>query len=47
MYFNPMGFVDNLWRMGVGMLGIFIVIGVIIAVTIILNTVTTAKKKEQ
>ncbi len=38
-------FVDNLYYMGVGMLGIFIVIGLIIAVTMILNAVTSPKKK--
>ncbi|MBQ7131839.1 MAG: oxaloacetate decarboxylase [Oscillospiraceae bacterium] len=38
-------FVDNLYYMGIGMLGIFIVIGLIIAVTMILNAVTSPKKK--
>ncbi len=40
---NPMNFVSNLYYMGVGMLGIFIVIGVIILVTMILNKVTEKK----
>lgn len=40
---NPMNFVLNLYYMGVGMLGIFIVIGVIILVTMILNKVTEKK----
>ena len=35
--FNPMAFVDNLEYMLIGMVGIFAVIGVIMAVTIILN----------
>ena len=30
MTFNPMAFIDNLKYMGQGMLGIFIVIGIII-----------------
>ena len=40
---NPMNFVSNLYYMGVGMLEIFIVIGVIILVTMILNKVTEKK----
>ena len=35
--FNPMNFVENLQYMGVGMLGIFIVIGIIVAITFLLN----------
>ena len=35
--FQPMAFLANLKYMGMGMLGIFIVIGVIIAVTAIMN----------
>ena len=37
--FQPMEFVNNLKYMGLGMLGIFIVIGVIIGITAILNKV--------
>ena len=40
MQFNPMNFVGNLKYMGLGMLGIFIVIGVIILLTVILNKIT-------
>lgn len=43
MTVNPMNFVTNLWYMGIGMLGIFIVIGVIILLTMLLNN-TTSKK---
>ena len=39
-----MNFVSNLYYMGVGMLGIFIVIGAIVLVTVILNKVTAEKK---
>ena len=45
MNFNPMAFVENLKYMGVGMLGIFIVIGIIILSVVALNKVTVAKKK--
>ncbi len=37
MNFNPMAFIDNLGYMGVGMLGILLVIGTIILVTVLLN----------
>ncbi len=36
--FDPMGFVDSLYYMGIGMLCIFIVIALIIIITILLNT---------
>ncbi len=45
MTFNPWAFVDNLSYMGLGMLGIFVVIGVIILVTILLNNITGKKDK--
>ena len=35
--FNPMGFVDQLPKMGVGMLVIFVVIGLIILTTMLIN----------
>ena len=38
--FQPSRFVDNLGKMGIGMLGIFIVMGVVIIVTTVLNKVT-------
>ena len=47
MTFNPMNFVHNLYYMGVGMLSIFIVIGVIILATVLLNKLTSRKKKPE
>lgn len=44
MNINPMNFIYNLKYMGTGMLGILIVIGVIILITMILNKVTAKKK---
>ena len=35
--FNPMGFVAQLPRMGIGMLVIFVVIGLIILTTMLIN----------
>ena len=46
MFFEPANFISNLGYMGIGMLGIFVVIGVIILLTNVLNAVTS-KKKEQ
>ena len=34
---NYMAFVDNLYYLGIGMLGIFVAIGIIVAVTLLLN----------
>lgn len=36
-HFNPMGFVDRLSNMGIGMLVIFVVIGIIILTTMLIN----------
>ena len=50
MNFEPMNFVKNLpymGYMGLGMLGILIVMGVIIIVTMILNKVTAPKADDQ
>lgn len=41
--FEPVHFVENLRYMGLGMLGIFIVIGVIMLLTILLNKLTEKK----
>ncbi len=41
--FNPMAFINNLPYMLSGMIAIFIVIGVIIIVTTILNKIFTKK----
>lgn len=44
---NIMNFVYNLKYMGVGMLGIFIVIGVIVLITMFLNKITEPKKDDE
>lgn len=41
--FEPMHFVENLRYMGLGMLGIFIVIGAIMLLTMLLNKLTEQK----
>ena len=43
--FNPQNFVENLKYMGLGMLAIFIVIGVIVGITYLLNTLFKDKNK--
>ena len=47
MQFEPMAFVDNLNIMGVGMLGIFIVIGAIIVSVFVLNKFTSPKAQKK
>ena len=42
--FEPMNFVENLSYMGKGMLGILIVMGAIILVTVVLNKIFFDKK---
>lgn len=39
MNINPQAFVDNLKYMGLGMLGIFVAIGIIVLLTLILNKI--------
>ncbi len=45
--FEPMNFINNLRYMGAGMLGIFVVIGLIIVTTVVLNRSTAGKKKKE
>ena len=40
MEFNPIAFVENLKYMGVGMLGVFIIVGVIILATYAIGKLT-------
>ena len=42
-YFNPAGFVERLSNMGVGMLVIFVVIGLIILTTMLINWLFSEK----
>ena len=42
--FEPMNFAENLSYMGKGMLGILIVMGAIILVTVVLNKIFSDKK---
>ena len=44
--FEPGNFINNLQYMGSGMLGIFVVIGLIVIVTVILNKVMNRGKKQ-
>ena len=44
--FDPMQFVYNLKYLAIGLIGIFIVIGLIILVTVILNKIPEGKKKD-
>lgn len=44
--FEPYAFIENLKYMGLGMLGIFIVIAVIILITVLLNKVFNSINKK-
>lgn len=46
--FNPMGFVENLKYMGIGMLGVFMIVGIIIGATYAIAKITDviSKKKD-
>lgn len=46
MIFNPINFITNLRYLAVGMISIFIVIGVIILVTVLLNKIFTNSDKK-
>lgn len=41
MNFQPLNFIKNLGYMGKGMLGIFVVIGIIVLLTMLLNKITS------
>ena len=45
MYFEPYQFVENLRYMGIGMLGVFIIVGIIIASTYAIGALTDAMAK--
>lgn len=44
--FEPMNFITSLEYLGKGMLGIMVVMGVIILVTMLLNKLSSKKKKD-
>ena len=46
--FDPMAFVSNLKYMGIGMLGVFMIVGIIVFATYAIGYFTAkARKKEQ
>ena len=45
--FEPVRFVNSLKYMGIGMLSVFMIVGVIIAATYAIAKFTSGKKKEQ
>ncbi len=47
LIFEPVRFVKNIGYMGAGMLGIFVVIGLIVIATVVLNKVTSLEKKNK
>ena len=47
MYFEPYQFVENLRWMGIGMLGVFMIIGIIVASTYIIGKAPAGKNKPE
>ena len=47
MEFNPIGFVENLKYMGIGMLGVFMIVGIIIFATYAICKLTTKKDNKK
>lgn len=47
LIFEPMRFIENIGYMGAGMLGIFVVIGLIVVATVALNKLTSLEKKDK
>ena len=45
LVFEPYSFIENLKYMGIGMLGVFIIIGVIIAATYAIGKMSSRKEK--
>ncbi len=41
MYFQPIEFLKNLKYMGIGMLGVFIIVGIIMAATYMIGKINT------
>ncbi len=46
MSFNPSAFVENLKYMGIGMLGVFMIIGIIIIATYAIGYFTTPRENK-
>ena len=44
LQFEPKAFIDNLSVMGIGMLGVFLIIGIIIAATYAIGKLTAQKQ---
>ena len=44
--FHPEGFVENLKYMGVGMVGVFIIVGIIMMATYLIGKLASGKKPE-
>ena len=45
--FDPIQFVNNLKYMGIGMLGVFIIVGIIIAATYAIGKLSFGKKDDE
>ena len=46
MYFEHMKFIENLKYMGIGMLGVFIIVGIIMASVYVIGSLNNKKNEE-
>ena len=46
LYFKPLEFIHNLSYMGIGMLGVFIIVGIIAGATYAISGLTNKKKND-
>ena len=46
MYFEPIKFVENLKYMGIGMLGVFLIVGIIMASVYVVSSMKSGESEE-
>ena len=46
MYFEPIRFIENLKYMGIGMLGVFIIVGIIMSAVYVIGSIKNKETEE-
>ena len=46
MYFEPIKFVENLKYMGIGMLGVFLIVGIIMSAVYVIGSIKNKETEE-
>ena len=46
MYFEPIRFIENLQYMGIGMLGVFIIVGIIMSAVYVIGSMKNKETEE-